>query len=153
MAGQVECSFCGGVWRCQVDFIPRSGSRSSTQIDWRRDICWVEKGKPGFSFSGNHFRNGFRGMHLGSHNQFHVKLIREIDDFVECLARAFDFLWFIDFITTSKCKVLRTELLSAWFSEFFEKRWIVGNTKFHKIYFIFKQKILHKIRCLDQRNS
>ena len=60
--------------------------------------------------------------HLGSHNQFHVKLIREIDDFVECLARAFDFLWFIDFITTSKCKVLRTELLSAWFSEFFEKR-------------------------------
>ena len=65
------------------------------------------------------FSNGFRGMHLGSHNQFHVKLIREIDDFVECLARAFDFLWFIDFITTSKCKVLRTELLSAWFSEFF----------------------------------
>ena len=34
-----------------------------------------------------------------------------------------------------------------------QKRWIVGNMIFYKIYFIFKQKNLHKIRRLDQRNS
>jgi hypothetical protein len=127
-----------------VDFIPRSGSRSSTQIDWRRDICWVEKGKSGFSFSGNHFRNGFRGMHLGSHNQFHVKLIPEIDDFVECLARALDFLWFIDFITTSKCKVLRTELLRAWFSEFKKNDELSGILNFIKFILFSSKKISTK---------
>ena len=50
MAGQVECSFCGGVGRCQVDFIPRSGSRSSTQIDWGEIFVRLRKENQGSPF-------------------------------------------------------------------------------------------------------